>query len=329
MGDKAFPTSLKISFVLRLTSIILQCFVFLTLESSSWPLVDKLIQLLQCKKHARFTRSITHEEEKHQYTELRKIKSKPVPTSKKSKTRVSDDDDDDNSDEEGSDDVFEPNPPSKSLNKKQSEIKKISSTDSDDSDEETTPPIKKTSITNKNEVTKKPSQSKDKTVNGSLKKPTSKDSQTNGISKPTTNGKVTSQQASSATTNKKPSKPYTNGNHIKHDSSSSDSSIGAVSIASVDSDDGVKPTVVEPKVQTLNRSQSEKQDRPAMIPSQDHQRPRRTRTIAYRPIRSMPRYHTRSRTPVNRRKSPRTVHTHIEEPKHDRLSKILAISIEV
>ena len=349
-GDKPFPTMLKISFILRLISIILQCFVFIALESSSWPILDKLIQLLQCKKHAARTRTNNRKEKPHKYTELREIKPKSGSTPIKSNTP---DTDDDTSDEEGSDDVFADEPPSKALNTKKPEKKKSSSTDTDDSDEDMIPPPKKqTSVTNKNEITKKPSQSKDKTANGSLRTPTSKDSQTNGISKPTTNGKLPTQQTSSAavdkksskpTTNgklptqqkssaaadKKSSKPTTNGNHIRHDSTSSDSSTDTASSASVNSDDGVKPTVAEPKVQTLIRSQSEKPSRPALVPSQDHQRPRRARPKVSYPIRPTfyPTY--RSRTPVNRRKSPKTVHTHVEQPKQDRLSKILADSIEV
>jgi hypothetical protein len=341
-GNKPFPMSLKISFILRLLSIILQCFVFLTLESNSWSLLNKLLHYINCKKCAMLVGNTTHKKKRPASIELRTRNSsakkekvvhhKTKPDTHENGINIGESTADE--DESDDDDVFLKDSANGQLNAKKPETTENSTTDQDDSDDETTALQTQTLSTKKKDVTKELSQTKDKTENEPLKKTASKTNHTNGISKPITNGKSTSQPKSSAITDKKTSKSNTNENHTKSDSSSSDSSTDDVSNASVHSDEGIKPSITKPKVQSIVRSNSNKQNPPIQVSSVNehhshHQRPRRHRSKLSHPIKKTTTHHNHTKPAVNRRKSPRNISNPIEQPKQDRMSEIIAGSIEV
>jgi hypothetical protein len=87
-------------------------------------------------------------------------------------------------------------------------------------------------------------------------------------------------------------------------------------------------------VQSIARSNSNKQNPPIQVSSVNkhhshHQRPQRHRSKVSHPIKKTTTHHNHTKPAVNRRKSPRNISNPIEQPKQDRMSKILAVSIEV
>jgi hypothetical protein len=410
-GDKSFPMKLKISFILRISSIIFQCLIFLTLETNSWTLLCQLLGRATCgkfpgskvnpaltnrrtpTKQSGTSKKLGNSRESDNTEEMSdagenngntessvndqsdddgfpdKTKNKPA-NAKKSKTTEKkittheDESDDDvfpedtknkptNSkkskttekkitthEDESDDDVFLDETKTKPANAKKSRItEKEVTTHEDDSDNEMKAMPKSKSSTRKKDITKKSSQKRDEIEEETqpIKKTTSKYNNTNGISKQTSNEKSRSHRTSSAITDQKTSKSNTSHNHIKYNPILPDPSTDDISNASVSSDDEIKPSATKPKIQSTTHSSSNKQKHTPTVLSNvhhrshhsHHHRHRTSRSQDSRPIRTRSNNHNHIETTKHRTKSPRNINDHTEKPKQDRLSKILANSIEV
>ena len=308
-----FTMKLKISFTLRLASIILQCLAFSIFENNSWSLLSGLLYRGTCKKISALNNGIV-------YT---KKPTKPKPHI----YADSDDNEDvaaDKTEDEDSDEVFTAKP----VNTKKSERKVEITTDQDDSDDETQELQKKKTTTKKKDVTDNQRQKRDENV--PTKKATSKHSNSNSISKQIPNGKSISQRISSAPTNLKTSKSNADQNRTKHQSVQLSSSSDEISNASVDSDDEVKPsTNVKTKQPAATVSTVNEQKRTTTVLPNEHRshhhQHRTKRSQVSRPRTTTSSHHHHIKT----RKKRRNTNNYSEKSKQDRLSKILDNSDEV
>jgi hypothetical protein len=338
--DKPYPMKLKITFTLRLSSIIIQCLIFYTFESNSWGLLSRLLRQITCKKipglkadHGDAKKPTPTEQARNSNRSTNNVRSNgnkriPAILENNGDTEISIDD-------ESNDDVLIDESKTKPLHAKKSVPKEEVTTDQDDSDDETKAMQNAKLPVKKKNITSKLSQKRDEIEEEKrpIKKSTSKHSNTNGTSKQTSNGKATSERISSATTDRKTSKPNTDQNRTKYDFIPYHSSTDDISNASVNSDDEIKPSSPKPKIQPITHFSSNKEKRtPTGLSNghrSHHQRHRRARSQGSRPRTTASNNHNHIETTKMRTKSPSTINNHTEKSKQDRLSKILANSIEV
>jgi hypothetical protein len=337
---------LKISFILRISSIILQCLIFYTLETKSWSLLSKLLNHATCNKFSALKDDPVATNKLTPIKEPRKSKrskhNKVISDANKNNSGTEPSDDDETDDEVFIDETRNKPTSTKKPKNKPTSIKKSKTieeimTDESDSDDDTKAIQEQKLSAQKTDITSKLSKKRDETEEEKrpIKRTTSNPNKTNGISKQTSNEKATSQRISSAMTDKKISKSKTNQTHVQYDPIKSDSSTGDISNASVNSDDEIKPTTTKPKIQpTIHSSPTRKKRTQTVTPSQHHvhyRRHRITRPHVSRPIGTTSNSHNHRDTTKMRTKSPRNNNNdnHTEKPKQDRLSLILANSVEV
>jgi hypothetical protein len=324
--NDTFAMRLKICFILRIISIILQCLAFSTFENNSWSLLSGLLYRGTCKKipalnngivYTRKPRPETHgntdgddnEDDNTDKNETEDNDSDDNEDDDRDKNENEDNGSDENEDvvnNQIDDDVFVEEEKSKLQKAKKSETTVQVTTDEDHSDEEKQLMQKsKTSTKNTNEEKKVP-----------IRKTTTKYSNTNSIS----NGKSTSHRISSVET----SKPN-NKQHSIQVSSSSDE----ISDASADSDDEIKPSTTSTKKQPATDSSLNEQKRTTSVLPKEHDLHHQQHRTKHSQV-SRPRATTSSNhhhvKPTEKRSNN---NNHSEKPKQHRHNKIYNNSDEV
>ncbi|CAF1092545.1 unnamed protein product [Rotaria sordida] len=342
-----YSTNLKICFLLRILSIILQCLTFSTFESNSWNLLSRLLYRITCKKISilnynaiptKKSTTTTTTTKRSRHTGDSDYKTASYVDRRTLDTDSSDNDDNrinnsdsDTSENDSDDEVFLTQPkiePSRTKSGKTTTTKTVdvikSSIDSDDE----TQHIPKLKLSTKKSNEKKNQIDEDKM---SIKKLTSEYNKTNGISQKLPNGKLISQRISSTTTKPKISKSNTNHRRIEHHpiEISSSSLSDEISNVSQCSDDEIKPSKTMSKIKSTNHTISNEQKHTTDIsPNQHHsaRQQHRTRNRLQSPISTN---HHRIKTKKQRKRSSINKNNHIEKSKKNRLSKILNNSDDV
>lgn len=170
-GNESFTVKLKVCFILRLISIILQCFIFYTLDSGCWNLLQKIIDCISCQKsHPKRTsrrsdeqslRVPTSDSEESELPAKSTSEKKKAEKKRKDSTSSSDSSSDSSSSsssskssEDSDDDVFTDDPAHVSGKAEKSAKTKSTSTDSSDSDSDDE--RKKLTTNEKSPTTKSP-----------------------------------------------------------------------------------------------------------------------------------------------------------------------------
>ena len=135
-SDQSFPMKLKITFILRLISIIFQSMVFLTLETNSWNILSKLLGYITCGKFDVLKVKRPPTKSKTLSTKSSRTSDNPKQNGKKLKPKIDDEsiDNDLSLSDQTDDDVFLDEKKTKSKNTKKPKVTKKSTTDDDDDD---------------------------------------------------------------------------------------------------------------------------------------------------------------------------------------------------
>lgn len=340
-GDKPYPTKLKISFILRLSSIIFQCLVFYILESNSWNLLSKILDRATCQKFPILkqdpilTNKLISTQQSHtSYKSKKRTKTDDIEVisdvdENNNHTGLSDDEQSSDTDDE----VFLDERKKESLQVKKKKIPEKILTDEDDSDSdiESKAKLQPKSPNRKQEITSKSLQKKDEIedeeVKESSKRITSKHNKTYGVTKPTSTVKSPSHRI--ATTDRKTAKPSTAQDRTNYNPVLSSSSSDEIPAVDLTSDDENKPPVAKP----TNQSSSNKRKHTSTVSPNEHRSPshrhQSARTKVSRPIRTISSTHNHTEIRNHRRRSPRQNSNHREKPKQSHSSKILENSVEV
>ena len=318
-GEQSFTTKLKICFILRLISIILQCFVFYTLDSGCWSLLQKIIDCV-IKQKPRPKRNINHNDrgrlpvpasDSDDSAEPSKTtgstKKPAVPKSDSSSSSSSEETSSDDSDDE----VFTSDPEHVSGKAEKCAKTKSTSTDSSDSDDKGAKlPAKENNSSNKI-VLKREQSIKDRPVTKETKP---KSPQTNGLSKTTPPGKPTSPLKSPTKTDQKTSKSTTIEIPKKSDpGASSNSSPTGSANSSQSSDNKIQSTIIESEVRPIIRVPSSRVRSPRRYRSyQQHWTSRVRIPQSAPPISTQPKY---TKLPTNPTKSSETTDNHARKPR--------------
>ncbi|CAF4260398.1 unnamed protein product [Adineta steineri] len=332
-----FSMSLKICFLLRISSIILQCLAFSTIESNSWHLLSRLLYRSTCKKipalnqgfvyteKSKSTKKGSNEDVYHHSYNLGDVVTND--------TEDEDVDGDNNvvraidkTVDEDDDDVFLPEPVIKPLNAKRSERKVKPSTDQDDTDEEKRITKRSTgtkNINNNSRQNRNKSEEEEERV--PLKNKTTKSSINNSTSKQISNKKSISQPTPSTSNNIKTSKSNADRPIPKHQSVQRPSSLDDISNASVDSDDKIKPYSTISQAHAATDSYLNQEKRTTTKLTNEHRPPRQQYRKKHpqvsRPASTTSVSRSQRKTSKKRSTSPRTVRKHSTKSKHHR-SKI-------
>ncbi|UJR27166.1 hypothetical protein I4U23_008464 [Adineta vaga] len=328
-NKETFTMKVKICFLLRLSSIILQCFAFAIIESNSWFLIRRLLYRCTCKKFLVLSSDLGHIE-----TPISPI-TKPNADTHIDETETGTDESESESEseseglsvnemeEDDNDEVFIKDSSSKLLKKKQSgkptsvSIREVNSNVND------SPPTHKSrKSTNKNDVIANVLQKKDKKPDIIMENTTPEHRNTNGIS----NRKSTSNRISSSATNHATAKSRSDRSSTKHRSVQLASS--SSSDTKLDNNNKTKNDIKPSTTTTTTRSSSNNRKRiPHVISNEHHSHHRTKHSHVSRPTHTRSKRH--STTTETRRKSPRNTDHHSIKPKKDRLQRIQDHSDEV
>ena len=218
-GDQSFTMKLKISFILRLVSIILQCFIFYILENGCWNILQKVMDFILCQKNTNSARG--HADEP----------PSPNKHTEGSRQRADSDNGNVSSDEEGGNGGNPSNTAGPSPATKQSEANESDELEEKEDDVPEKPLLKHTPST------------KEKTVTNSKLTETK-----NSSKKTTSNGAVTSAPKPATAVDQKPSKSTKiEKNHKPEPANipSSSSEDDEVFIVDEKSNNKNQPTIVE------------------------------------------------------------------------------------
>ncbi|CAF0909296.1 unnamed protein product [Rotaria sp. Silwood1] len=330
-----YSTYLKICFLLRISSIILQCLTFITFEKNSWDMLSRLLYRVTCKKFPILISDIPIRKPTKTNKSRHVGHSDDNIDSHDSDDSISTDSDDNNSENEDDDDVFLPERKTEPLRTKKSGTTTTTTTvdvfkTQVDTDDETQSTQKsKLSTRKSNEKRNKIEQEK-----MASKKLPSEYNKTNGISQKTSNDKLISQGISSTMTKPKTLKLNTNHNMTKHQpietsssssSSSSDDDHENLSVIQC-SDDENRPSKDISKTKPTTYTSTNEQKRTVdILPHKNHWKPQQHRVRNHLQSSSSTNY-SHVKTKRRRKRSSTNKTNHTGKPKQDRLNKMLANS---